>query len=458
MAKLWGSRFKKKTDPLVEEFTKSIHYDYKLAEYDVLVSIAHAKMLGKTKIIPVKDSAMIVRGLESILKQINKKKFVFDKKAEDIHTNIQNVLKKKIGKVAEKLHTVRSRNDLVATDLRMYAKAEIKSLKLKIKNLQLVLVSFAEKNVTVVIPGLTHTQHAQAVSLGHHLLAYVEMLARDKERLSDTYKRCDVLPLGSAALAGTSLPIDRSYLAKLLGFSEISANSIDVVSDRDFVLELLADLSILSMHLSRMAEDFIFWTSSEFALLELDDAFSTGSSLMPQKKNPDVLELVRASTGLVYGNLVSLLTTMKGLPLSYNRDMQSDKLPLFAGFENLDICLDVLSGTVKTAKINQNQAMILSSDELLCATDLVEYLVKKGVSFKEAHNIVGRLVAFALEKKLFLSEIPFAQWKRFSAQFEKNVYGLLNPNISVAAKKSFGGTSPQGVKRQIDRWERKLKS
>ncbi len=457
MNKLWGGRFKKKTDPLVEKFTKSIHYDYKLAGYDVLGSIAHAKMLGKAKIIPPKDSAKIVQGLASILSRIEKGAFVFDKKAEDIHTNIQNVLEKKIGKVAEKLHTARSRNDQVATDLRMYAKAEIKNLKAEINNLQKSLVGFAKKNAKVVIPGFTHLQHAQAVSLAHHYLAYVEMLERDKERLNDAYKRCDVLPLGSAALSGTSLPIDRNYAAKLLGFSKICANSIDAVSDRDFVLEVLADLSILSMHISRMAEDIILWTSPEFSLLELDEAFSTGSSLMPQKKNPDVLELARANSGTIYGNLISLLTTMKGLPLSYNRDMQLDKLPLFNSFESLTLCLQVLCGLIKSARVNQSQALILSSDELLCATDLVEYLVKKGIAFKEAHNIVGRLVTFALEKKVFLSEIPLGQWKKLSPHFKKDVYELLNAGTSVAAKKSFGGTSPQGVKRQLSGWQKRLK-
>ena len=457
MNKLWGSRFKKKTHPLVEEFTSSIGYDYKLAKYDVLGSIAHAKMLGKTKIIPPRDSAKIVQGLGSILKQIEKGAFVFNKQAEDIHTNIQNALKKKIGKAAEKLHTARSRNDQVVTDLRMYAKEEIKNLKSKIKDLQFALLGFAKKNIKVVIPGLTHTQHAQPVSLAHHCLAYVEMLERDKDRLCDAYKRCDVLPLGSAALAGTSLPIDRNYVAGLLGFSKVCANSIDAVSDRDFVLEILADLSILSMHLSRMAEDFVLWNSPEFALLELDEAFSTGSSLMPQKKNPDVLELVRANTGVLYGNLVSLLATMKGLPLSYNRDMQLDKPPLFNSFENLNGCLGVLCGLIKSAKVNRNQALILSSDELLCATDLVEYLVKKGVAFKEAHNIVGKVVSYALKKKIFLSEIPFGQWQKFSAHFEKDIYRLLNAQASVAAKKSFGGTSPQGVKRQLLSWEKRLK-
>ena len=458
MNKLWGGRFKKKTNPLVEKFTSSIGYDYKLARYDVLASIAHAKMLGKTKIIPPKDSAKIIQGLKTILKQIEGNRFTFENQAEDIHTNIQNALKMRIGKVAEKLHTARSRNDQVATDLRMYTKEEIVNLKLKIRNLQKVLIVFAKKNIKVIIPGFTHLQHAQPVSLAHQFLAYVEMLERDKGRLSDAYKRCDVLPLGSAALAGTSLPIERNYLAKLLGFKGVCANSIDAVSDRDFVLEILADLSILSMHLSRMAQDLILWCSSEFGLLELDDAFSTGSSLMPQKKNPDVLELVRADTGTVYGNLISLLTVMKGLPLSYNRDMQLDKLPLFNSVETVDICLEVLCGLIKTAKVNQNQALILSSDELLCATDLVEYLVKRGTAFKEAHSIVGGVVAFALKKKIFLSEIALAQWRRFSTHFKKDVYKLLNPKTSVAAKKSFGGTNPQEVKRHINNWQKKLKS
>ena len=458
MKKLWGSRFKKKTHPLVESFTSSISYDYKLARYDVLASIAHAKMLGKTKIISAKDSAKILQGLKSILKQIEGGRFAFDKECEDVHTNIQNALAKKIGKVAQKLHTARSRNDQVVTDLRMYAKENIKYQISNIKYLQVALVNFAKKNSNVIIPGFTHLQHAQAVSLAHHLLAYVEMLERDKDRLDDAYKRCDVIPLGSAALAGTSLPINRNYVAKLLGFSKVATNSIDAVSDRDFVLEILADLSILSMHLSRMAEDFVLWLSPEFSLLELDDAFCTGSSLMPQKKNPDVLELLRANSGTIYGSLISLLTTMKGLPLSYNRDMQLDKPPLFNSLENLNGSLEVLCELLKSAKINQNQALILSSDELLCATDMAEYLVKKGIAFKEAHSIMGKAVAYALKKKIFLSEITLEQWKKFSSHFDKNIYRLLNPQTSVAAKKSFGGTSPQSVKRQIRNWERKLKS
>jgi argininosuccinate lyase len=415
-------------------------------------------MLGKTKIISSIDSAKIVKGLKVILDQIEKKKFAFDKGCEDIHTNIQNALEKKIGKAAERLHTARSRNDQVVTDLRMYAKEEIKNLRLQIKNLQLCLINFAKNNIKVVIPGFTHLQHAQTVSLAHHCLAYVEMLERDQARLNDTFNRCDVLPLGSAALAGTSLPIDRSYVAKLLGFSKIASNSIDVVSDRDFVLEILADLAILSMHLSRVAEDFILWASPEFALLELDDAFCTGSSLMPQKKNPDVLELVRAQTGTVYGNLISLLTTMKGLPLTYNRDMQLDKLPLFNSFENLSNCLVVFCELIKTAKVNQNQALILSSDELLCATDLVEYLVSKGIAFRRAHDIVGRAIFFALKKKIFLSEISLEQWKEFCPSFEKDIYGVLDATRSVASKKSFGGTSFQNVKRQLVRWQGNLKN
>ncbi|NQT00294.1 MAG: argininosuccinate lyase [Candidatus Omnitrophica bacterium] len=452
MSKLWGSRFKKKTHPLVEKFTSSISYDYKLAKYDVLTSIAHAKMLGKTKIIPPKESAKIVTGLQSILRQVESGRFNFDKRAEDIHTNIQNALAKKIGSLAEKLHTARSRNDQVVTDLRMYAKEEIKHLQSKIKGAQLALVTLAKKNVEVIIPGFTHLQHAQPVSLAHHLLAYLEMLERDKDRLDDAYKRCDCLPLGAAALAGTSLPINRKLVAKLLGFSKICANSIDAVSDRDFVLEILADLSILAMHLSRMAEDFIFWASPEFALLQLDDACATGSSLMPQKKNPDVLELTRANAGSVYGNLLALLTTLKGLPLSYNRDMQLDKAPLFGSLETLSLNLEVLAELIRTAKVDHAQALIICSDEFLYATDLAEYLVKKGIAFKQAHNIVGELVVFALHKKIFLSEIPITQWKKFSSLFGKDVYKLLNSLTSVSRKRSSGGTNPDQVKRQLKNW------
>lgn len=456
MTKLWGGRFKNKTHPLVERFTSSIGYDYKLAEYDVLGSIAHARMLGKCKIIPITDSAKIIKGLKGILVQIERGKFSFDESAEDIHSNIADVLERKIGKSAQKLHTARSRNDQVVTDLRMYVKVEIKNLSLKIKKLQVSLASLAGKNVEVVIPGFTHLQHAQVVSVAHHLLAYLEMLQRDKARLSDAYKRCDVLPLGSGALSGTTLPIDRKYVAKLLGFAQISVNSMDAVSDRDFVLEILADLSILSMHLSRMAEDFILWMSPEFGLLDLDDAFCTGSSLMPQKKNPDVLELVRGVTGTVYGNLVALLTTMKGLPLTYNRDMQLDKAPLFNSLENITSSLDLLSEAIKGAQVNQAQALILSSDEALYATDLAEYLVRKGVAFAEAHKIIGKLVSYAQDEQKFLSEIPILKWKKFSGHFSKDVYRLLNARISASAKKSLGGTNFREVRKQLNNWKKRL--
>ncbi|MFH1045682.1 MAG: argininosuccinate lyase [Candidatus Omnitrophota bacterium] len=458
MSKLWGSRFSKKTHPLMEKFTSSIAYDVKLAKYDVLASIAHAQMLGKTRIIAAQESAKIVQGLKSILTQIEKKTFKVDRKAEDIHSNIQSLLLKKIGKTAEKLHTARSRNDQVATDVRMYAKDAIKQLSWHAKKLQQTLVSFAKRQSQVIIPGFTHLQHAQPVLLAHHLLAYVEMLERDIQRLSDAYKRCDVLPLGSAALCGTSLPINRFYVAKLLGFSQVSANSMDAVSDRDFVLEILSSVAILAMHLSRLTEDLINWASPEFALLELDDAFSTGSSLMPQKKNPDALELVRGYTGLAYGNLLSLLTTMKGLPLSYNRDMQLDKPALFSSLEQSAMCLEILSAVIDSAAINHNRAFMLSADEFLYATDIVEYLVKKGLAFSQAHEIVGEACALALNKKVSLSEIPLKTWKGLTAHFEQDIYALFTPECSVNRKSSFGGTSSKNVTQQLKYWEKKLKN
>ena len=447
--KLWGGRFSKKTNPLVEEFTRSIQFDKKLAEYDCVGSIAHARMLAKCNIIPKKDAVKIVFGLNSILNQIKKGSFKVDNSAEDIHTAIQNALDKKIGKSSAMLHTARSRNDQVSLDTRMYCKEEINSILALLAGFRASIKEFSKKNIDVIVPGFTHLQNAQPVLLSHQMLAYCQMLARDMDRLNDCKKRVDVLPLGSCAISGTSLPIDRNFVAKELGFSKVSSNSMDAVSDRDFVIEIIAGLAIIGMHLSRLSEDFIIWNSQGFGFLDIGDEFSTGSSMMPQKKNPDVLELIRGKCGTLYGSLVEVMTMMKGLPLTYNRDMQLDKEPLFKSVETIGGSLKILIALFKCLKVDKEKADELLNDEAIYATDIMEYLVKKGVPLKESHNIVGRIVAYSLERKLKLSEISLREYRFFSPKFNKDVYELLDAKRSVNLKNSFGGTSLKQVRRQL---------
>jgi argininosuccinate lyase len=449
MAKLWGGRFSKKTNPIVEEFTSSIQFDKKLAEYDCLASIAHAKMLGKRNIIPKKDAAKIVSGLNSISSQIKKGSFKIDFSCEDIHTAIQNALDKKIGKSGAMLHTARSRNDQVSLDTRMYCKKEIDSVSVLLTGLKASIKEFSKKNIDVIVPGFTHLQNAQPVLLGHHMLAYCQMLERDIDRLKDCRKRLDVMPLGSCAISGTSLAIDRNFTAKELGFSKISSNSMDAVSDRDFVIETLADLSILGMHLSRIAEDLIIFNSQGFGLVDIGDEFCTGSSMMPQKKNPDVLELIRGKCGTLYGSLVEVMTMMKGLPLTYNRDMQLDKEPLFKSVETVESSLKILTVLFKNLKVSRLKAAELLSDEAIYATDIMEYLVKKGIPLKKSHDITGKIVAYGLQRKLKLSEISLREYRFFSPKFNKDVYELLDAEKSVNLKNSFGGTALKQVRRQL---------
>ncbi|MCX5692864.1 MAG: argininosuccinate lyase [Candidatus Omnitrophica bacterium] len=450
MAKLWGGRFSKKTNPLVEEFTKSIQFDKKLAAYDCAGSIAHARMLGKCKIIPKKDAVKIVSGLNSILNQIKKGSFKVDNSVEDIHTAIQNALDKKIGKSSGMLHTARSRNDQVSLDTRMYCKEEINSILALLAGLKASIKGFSKKNIDVIVPGFTHLQNAQPVLLSHQMLAYCQMLGRDIDRLNDCKKRVDVLPLGSCAISGTSLPIDRNFVAKELGFSKISSNSMDAVSDRDFVIEIIASLAIIGMHLSRLSEDLIIWNSQVFGFLDIGDEYSTGSSMMPQKKNPDVLELIRGKCGTLYGSLVEVMTMMKGLPLTYNRDMQLDKEPLFKSVETVRCSLKILIAMFKCLKVNKEKASELLNDEAIYATDIMEYLVKKGVPLKESHDIVGKIVAYGLQRKLKLSEISLREYRFFSPKFNKDAYELLDAKKSVSLKNSFGGTSFKQVRRQLE--------
>ncbi len=433
--KLWGGRFKKSQDPEFEDFSCSMYFDYRLAEYDALGSIAHAKMLGKCGIIPKKDSAAIVRGLASILKEIKAGKFIYDFTAEDIHTNIQNALEKKVGKAALKLHTARSRNDQVALDTRMYCKDKAQELYSLVAGLQNALIVFAKKNKDVIIPGLTHMQHAQPVLLSDHMGAYVEMLERDKMKLHYAFHVADSMPLGACALAGTSLKIDRKYVAKELGFAKLCENTMDAVADRDFVVEMLEAVSLISMHLSRLASDLILWATPEFGFVEIDQKFCTGSSIMPQKVNPDFLELVRGMTGRIYGNLIAVLTMMKGLPLTYNRDMQFDKQPLFDSVEKISKALSIFAKMIKGVTVNKTNIERALLDESLYATDLAEYLVAKGIDSRNAHSIVGKLVASTLEKKKRISALTLSELKKFSEKYEKDAFKLLDPKVSVARKR-----------------------
>lgn len=454
--KMWGSRFPKKTTALTDKFTSSISFDKRLARYDILGSIAHAKMLGRQRIIPRKDASLITKGLNSILKYVLNKKFKFDSQAEDIHSNIQDALIKRIGKVAHKLHTARSRNDQIALDVRMYIKDEMQELLDLITLLQKSILKFAKNNAKVIIPGYTHLQVAQCVLLAHHLLAYIESLERDKERIIDALKRTDSMPLGVCAFSGTSLPIDRAYVKTELGFKKLTDNSIDSVSDRDFIIEILADLSILSVHLSRIAEDLILWSTREFNFIDIDFSFCTGSSIMPHKKNPDVLELIRGSVGKIHGDLSSVLILMKGLPSSYNRDLQLDKPPLFDAVDTMENILEIFIELFQNIVIEKEAIAARLADESLFSVDIVEYLIKKGVSYREAHDIVGRIVRDALDKGKKISSLTSSELKRYSKKLMPDVKNILHAWASVNLKTSYGGTSPKLVARQIRIWSTKL--
>ena len=454
--KLWGSRFPKTTNILANRFTSSISFDKRLAKYDVLGSIAHARMLGRQKIIPAKSSALIVKGLSSILKELKTRKFKFDLQAEDIHSNIQDALFKKIGAQAHRLHTARSRNDQIALDVKMYLKEEVNEFLDLITLVQKSILKLARSNSKVVIPGYTHLQLAQCVLLSHHLLAYIESLERDRERFVDAAKRIDQMPLGSCALSGTSLPIKREDVRKDLGFKSLTENSIDSVSDRDFVIEILADLSIMSVHLSRIAEDLILWSTKEFNFIDIDFSFCTGSSIMPHKKNPDVLELVRGSVGKIHGALSSVLILMKGLPLSYNRDMQLDKPPLFDAIDTVKDILEIFIALFEDIVIEKEAIAARLMDESLFSVDVVEYLIKKGLSYREAHDTVGRMVRDCLDRGKKISSLTDSNLRKYSVKLGPDVKKILNAWASVSIKTSYGGTSPRLVEKQLSKWRKKL--
>jgi argininosuccinate lyase len=445
----WGGRFTETTDAFVESFTASIGFDYRLYRQDIAGSIAHARMLAHVGIISETELAKIVDGLEAIRMDIEQGNFAWSVALEDVHMNIEARLIDRIGETGKKLHTGRSRNDQVATDLRLYLREEIDGLCAGLARLQVALLDLAEREVDTIMPGFTHLQVAMPVSFGHHLLAWIEMLERDYQRLQDCRKRVNIMPLGSAALAGTGFPIDRAYTARLLGFDTPAANSLDAVSDRDFVIEFCGAAALAMVHLSRFSEELVLWSSAQFNFIELSDRFCTGSSIMPQKKNPDVPELVRGKSGRVIGNLVSLLTLMKGQPLAYNKDNQEDKEPLFDSVDTLKGSLRVFADMIPALGVNRARMTEAARQGFSTATDLADYLVRKGIAFRDAHEIVGRAVLFGVQNARDLSEMTLAELRAFSGVIDEDVFRVLSLEGSVAARSHPGGTAPQQVRSAI---------
>jgi argininosuccinate lyase len=449
--KLWGGRFTQPTDKFVEEFTASVEFDKRLYHQDIRGSIAHARMLGKQGIIPMADVDEIVHGLTAILRQIEAGEFDFSVSLEDIHMNIEARLSQKIGEAGKRLHTGRSRNDQVALDIRLYLRDELVEISAYVDLLIDSLIFQAEENLGVIMPGYTHLQTAQPILFSHHMLAYVEMLRRDRGRMEDCLKRVDVLPLGAGALAGTTFPIDREYVAELLDFPEVTRNSLDSVSDRDFALEFLSAAAILMMHLSRFSEELILWSTSEFRFVELSDAFCTGSSIMPQKKNPDVPELVRGKTGRVYGNLVALLTVMKSLPLAYNKDMQEDKEPIFDTIDTVKGSLKIFADMVREMRVNAATLREAAAKGFSTATDVADYLVRKGMPFRDAHEVVGKAVRFCVESGKELPNLTMAEWHQFSDKIDGDISAAITLEASVNARRATGGTAEERVREEIER-------
>ncbi|HHV98784.1 MAG TPA: argininosuccinate lyase [Clostridiaceae bacterium] len=443
--KLWGGRFTKSTDKNVDDFNSSIKFDCRLYKQDIIGSIAHAKMLGACGIIPQHESELIQSTLKEILTDIENGSVEFEVDAEDIHMNIEKILISRIGDTGKKLHTGRSRNDQVALDIRMYLRDEINEIKSMLLALMETLVNLAENHLDTIMPGYTHLQRAQPITFAHHLMAYFQMFKRDHERLSDCYKRINVMPLGSGALAGTTYPLDRYMVAKELNFPSITENSLDGVSDRDFAIELASCMSILMMHLSRFSEEIILWSSHEFSFIELDDAYSTGSSIMPQKKNPDVAELVRGKTGRVYGNLISLLTVMKSLPLAYNKDMQEDKEAIFDSIDTVKMCLPVFTGMLSTTKVRKENMYQAAKGGFTNATDVADYLTKKGIAFRNAHEIVGKMVLYCIENDKALEDLSMEEFKQFSEVIGEDIYQQISLEKCVSDRNIPGGPSIPSV-------------
>lgn len=448
--KMWAGRFSKEIDEKVNDFNSSISFDARMYKEDIEGSIAHATMLGECNIIDLKESKAIIEGLKEILKDIESGKLQFDSASEDIHMFIESELTERLGDTGKRLHTARSRNDQVALDIRMYLKKEIKEIENLTKKLMGVLIDLAEKNLKTVMPGYTHLQRAQPITFAHHIMAYAQMFLRDLGRLKDTYKRINIMPLGSGALASTTYPINRQIVCDLLGFDEITQNSLDAVSDRDFCIELASAISILMMHLSRFSEEIILWCSWEFKFIELDDAYSTGSSIMPQKKNPDITELIRGKTGRVYGDLNTLLTIMKGLPLAYNKDMQEDKEALFDGLDTALLSLQTFNGMIKTMKVKKANMKKSASGGFTNATDVADYLVKKGMAFRNAHEIVGKIVLHCIDKDIAIDDLSMEEFKNFSPIFEEDIYNAIDLLTCVEERSVIGGPSSLSVKMQIE--------
>ncbi|KIH76282.1 argininosuccinate lyase [Geoalkalibacter ferrihydriticus] len=449
--KLWGGRFSQPTDKFVEEFTASITFDQRMYRYDIQGSIAHARMLARQNIIAQTEAEQIIAGLEEILAEIEAGRFEFKVSLEDIHMNIESRLIERIGPVGGKLHTARSRNDQVALDVRLYLRDELKAIARYLDSLQDAALGQAEANLAVIMPGYTHLQTAQPVLFAHHMLAYYEMFRRDAGRLADVAKRLNELPLGAGALAGTTFPIDREYVAEQLGFDGVTRNSLDSVSDRDFALEFCSAAAILMMHLSRLSEELILWSSADFNFIELTDAFCTGSSIMPQKKNPDVPELVRGKTGRVYGNLISLLTLMKALPLAYNKDMQEDKEPLFDTIDTVKGSLKIFADMIAQMRVKAEPMRIAAARGFSTATDVADYVVRKGLPFRQAHEVVGKTVRYCIEQGKDIPELTLEEFQQFSPLIEADIYDYVTLEASVNARRATGGTARQAVTREIKR-------
>ncbi len=447
--KLWGGRFEKSTDEMINDFQASISFDKRLYREDIQGSIAHAKMLAKCEIISEADAEKIIAGLKKILAQIEAGEFEFSAALEDIHMNVEAALTAEIGEAGGRLHTARSRNDQVALDMHLYLRRQVCEIRRLILELQKALVDSAEKNLGVIMPGYTHLQRAQPILFSHHLLAYFEMLRRDGERLAGVYDRANIMPLGAGALAGTTFPIDRNFVADELDFEAIYQNSLDAVSDRDYILEFLGAASILMVHLSRFSEEIILWSSREFSFVELDDAHCTGSSMMPQKKNPDVPELIRGKTGRVIGHLMAMLTTVKALPLAYNKDLQEDKEGLFDAIDTVKFSLAVFAQIVAGMKVRAENMRRAVEEDFSNATDLADYLVKKNIPFRQAHEISGKLVHHCIEKNCYLKDLALDDFKNFSDKFDEDIYAALTPESCVDARNSLGGTATAQVERQI---------
>lgn len=448
--KLWGGRFTKSTDSFTDHFHSSISFDQRMYKEDITGSIAHAAMLGKQGVISMEDSELLQKTLKELLADIEAGKVEFDEKAEDIHMNIETLLIERIGDVGKRLHTGRSRNDQVALDIRMYNREQIKDIKALLLELIEALNTIAENNVNTIMPGYTHLQRAQPVTLAHHVLAYCEMFKRDVDRLGDTYRRTSAMPLGSGALAATTYPLDRQAVCDALGFDSITLDSMDGVSDRDFCIDLLSALSVIMMHLSRFCEEIILWSSHEFKFVELDDAYSTGSSIMPQKKNPDMAELIRGKTGRVYGHLMGMLTMMKGLPLAYNKDMQEDKEAVFDSIDTVKMCLPVFTNMIKTAVFNKTNMYKAAKGGFTNATDAADWLVKKGVPFRDAHAILGHLVLYCINNDKGLEDLTLDEFRAISPVFDESVYEAISVEKCVEARSIPGGPSPEYIKKLIE--------